>query len=192
MCKKIHMQDKIVSRVWKNLTDTTNLFHSCEILLWNKISHAMKNCFTCVKKISHVLKKFQNSFHMHSENFTCMWMSAVVFPTFISHGFCFSHAFHILFLFTYTCTPTSVMKSLFACFLAEKCVSSLWNCLQPLPRLFAWGRHGKYSPSREYPCSIWSGHCQLVFTICGFSKLFTCINLILVSWKLCNHTFTYA
>ena len=91
-----------------------------------------------------------------------------------------SHEFH-------THTPSSVMKALFACFLAEKSVSSLWSYLWP--KVFARGWHGKYSPSWEYPCSIWSGHCQLVFTICGFSKLF--VNLTLVSFKLSNQEYIY-
>ena len=103
------MQDKIVSHVWKNFTDTTKLFHSCEILLWNKISHALKNCFTCVKKISHVLKKFQNSFHMHSENLTCIWVSAVVFPTFHILLTWFSHV--LLLVLWKVCLLVSLQRN---------------------------------------------------------------------------------
>ena len=118
--KKFHMHNKIVSHEQNNFTCRIKLFHMYEKFhihynivscMWKKIQCASE--FHMQGKIvSHVWKKFQGNFHMLSENFTYTWISAVIFPTFISHGFCFSRTFHVLFTwFSHTYSDLVVCNS---------------------------------------------------------------------------------
>ena len=83
-----------------------SIYHACEI--WS--SHAWQNCFTCHKKISHVIKCMEKSshiwqkiftcitkFHTHIKKFTCMWNADVVNLYFFQHWFHMVPFFHTLF-----------------------------------------------------------------------------------------------
>ena len=147
---------------WQNCLPCVKIFSDTlhEVHVHGKISHAWQDCFTCVKnftcrtKLFHTCEKLLNyftfvkKFHMYRRSFRIIFTCILKIP-----HVCESllYYFHILvhmvsvchMLFTYsshefqTHTPSSVMKALFAYFLAEKSVPSLWN--YPLPRLFAWG-----------------------------------------------------
>ena len=120
----------------KNFTYTTTLFHACE----KKNSHA-REFHMQGKIVSHVWKKlymysiakFQDNFHMHSENFTCMWISDLIFPTWFLFFTCFSPTLHMIFthilLIVNVCVPafgSTVGKS---CQRVEK---HFWSILKHL------------------------------------------------------------
>ena len=101
MPKSVHMQVKhltyiaFIMHVKFEVTSMTKLFHMCE-----KISHVIKcmeKKFTHMENIVHMYYKISyacQKVHMHVK----CWCGELVFlPTWISHGFFFSHSFHTLF-----------------------------------------------------------------------------------------------
>ena len=122
--KLFHMREKI--------SDTTKLFHICEkkFHMHERISHARKNCFTCVKKkFTRIGKSFRIIFTCILKiSHACESLLQYIYFLLLFH---MVSVFHMLFTYSshdfYAHARSSVikMKSLFACFLAEKSVSSL-------------------------------------------------------------------